>query len=218
MAEKSDYDQIMIANGKVPGPAAPKKALSLAACERMLRERLGSESPALITLRRHAGAGHLDGCVAPSLGAKAGSSSRTRYVPDLILAYYASRIGQQGPQAGEGGSVGTTSPGNPGAAADLARLQTAVAAMTKAQAEATAALAVLTERVNALGNQVRDLNAVRATLMAKYDAAAAAASERAERLEQENRSLRRSEDPHARVLAQIQMGLQRVLERLPVPD
>lgn len=49
------------------------------------------------------------------------------------------------------------------------------------------------------------------SLMTKYDAAAAAASERAERLEQENKTLRRMEDPNARVLARIQMDLAKVL-------
>ncbi|HWS26395.1 MAG TPA: hypothetical protein VN259_07430 [Xanthomonadales bacterium] len=199
------------------------KPLSLAGCERMLRSALGANAPALITLRRHARAGLLDSCRHPVADNAAGRA-RSLYIPSAILAVYRARGDDSG---GAGAEADTSSQGQGAAAghcpapasANLAQeitpeLLAALQSVRKDQAQIHSVLSELSERIAGLSAQVRDLNAVRTALMAKYDAAALAASERAERLEQENRTLRRMDDPNARTLARIQMDLAKVLERL----
>lgn len=210
--KKSDHDRIMITKLANASHLPHTKPLSLAASERMLRERLGPCAPALITMRRHAKAGHLDGCVAAEgEGSAETGLSRARYVPELLLAHYQSSAGTSSADKADDPPTQSPLPELPGGMEHLHRKFEAILQM---QAETQAALALLTERVTSMGSQVRDLNAVRAVLMAKYDAASTAAMDRAERLEQENRLLRHSGDPNAQVLAKIQMGLQRVMERL----
>ncbi len=217
------------------GASSADQPQSLAACERLLRQSLGAGAPALITMRRHAKAGLLDGCIASGIpGRRTGPrtadtrQARARYRPSRILAHYQANPPQvSGAQASA--PLATAAPVNAGqgqgghedvgaeddeAKAALRELRATLATARQENIAIKAALTDLAERVTSLGAQVRDLNAVRMSLMTKYDAAAAAASERAERLEQENKTLRRMEDPNARVLARIQMDLAKVLERL----
>ncbi len=212
----------------LPTPAPrSNKPISLAACQRLLQATLGVNAPALITLRRHAKAGLLDSCRHPDAIANPSSRGRGRYVPSAIVSFYRDRAGMDphgvnpdddavsGSQ-GQGNAVPTAEPSRSGAVAHeiTPELLAALQALRKDQAQIRSILSDLGERITGLSAQVRDLNAVRSALMMKYDAAAAAASERAERLEQENRTLRRMEDPNARVLARIQMDLAKVLEKL----
>lgn len=216
-AKKCDHDPIMIASAQSPNPpsaAAGGKPLSLAGCERLLQASLGASAPALITLRRHAKAGLLDAC--RHQDASNAESGRAQYVPSKILGFYENRVnppGDEGDADSQGkGSVSSNIRPGPGAGQGLApELIAAMESLRKDQERTRAALAELGDRVSSLSAQVRDLNAVRASLMAKYDAAAAAASERAERLEQENRTLRRMDDPNARALARLQIDLSKVL-------
>lgn len=199
------------------------KPLSLAGCERMLRAALGASAPALITLRRHAKAGLIDSCRHP-VADKVAGRARGLYIPSSILAFYRARVDDSGGARAEAdaGSQGQgVAPGHcpTPASASLAHeitpeLLAALQSVRKDQAQIQSVLSELSERIAGLSAQVRDLNAVRTALMAKYDAAALAAGERADRLEQENRTLRRMDDPNARVLARIQMDLAKVLERL----
>lgn len=212
----------MIASTQLPNPPFPagsSKPLSLAGCERLLQAVLGANAPALITLRRHAKAGLLDACRHQDASHVESGPGRARYVPSKILGFYENRVNPPRDEGdtdsqGQGSVLPDVRPG-PGANQELApELLAALDALRKDQSQTRAILGELSERVAGLSAQVRDLNAVRASLMAKYDAAAAAAGERAERLEQENRTLRRMEDPNVRTLARIQMDLARVLERL----
>ncbi len=214
----------------LPTPAPrSNKPISLAACQRLLQATLGVNAPALITLRRHAKAGLLDSCRHPDAIANPSSRGRGRYVPSAIVSFYRDRAGMDphgvnpdddddavsGSQ-GQGNATPTAEPSRSGAVAHeiTPELLAALQALRKDQAQIRSILSDLGERITGLSAQVRDLNAVRSALMMKYDAAAAAAHERAERLEQENRTLRRMEDPNARVLARIQMDLAKALEKL----
>lgn len=213
------------------GATSTDQPQSLAACERLLRQSLGGDAPALITMRRHAKAGLLDKCIASEIpGSCAGArtantrQAHTRYRPSLILAHYQANplqaSGVQPSAAPVNPAQGQRVPEAVDAEEDdeakttLRELRAALATARQDDLAAKAALNDLAERVTSLAAQVRDLNAVRVALMTKYDAAAAAANERAERLEQENKSLRRTEDPNARVLARIQMDLSKLMDRL----
>jgi hypothetical protein len=221
------------------GESSADQPQSLAACERLLRHSLGAGAPALITMRRHAKAGLLDECIASGIpGRRTGPrtadtrQAHTRYRPSRILAHYQANPPQvSGAQASAAlpaaapvnAAQGQGVPEASGAEDDEAKttlreLRSRLATARQENLAIKAALNDLAERVTSLGAQVRDLNAVRVALMTKYDAAAAAANERAERLEQENKTLRRMEDPNARVLARIQMDLAKVLGTLESRD
>lgn len=203
----------------VPPDTSPPgdRPLSLAACERLLTAALGQGAPALITMRRHARSGQLDACIARGGPAPSGHGRmQTRYDASRILAFYRARVDRPPQEPSQCAAppvhlVGTTAVQH-GAPSDTtqALLQT----LLEENRSLRASLGDLTDRVLAMGAHVRDLNAVRVALMTKYDAATAAAIDRATRLEEENKSLRRVDDPVHRDLMRLRMDMSKVLERL----
>ena len=141
---------------------------------------------------------------------------QTRYDASRILAFYGARVDRPPQEPSQCAAppvhlVGTTAVQH-GAPSDTtqALLQT----LLEENRSLRASLGDLTDRVLAMGAHVRDLNAVRVALMTKYDAATAAAIDRATRLEEENKSLRRVDDPVHRDLMRLRMDMSKVLERL----
>ncbi len=132
----------------------------LTACFNALRQELGDRAsmPALITMRRHAKAGLLNQCEAPA------QSGRTQYVLAALRShYFGDDVGTSQERApSQGLPVGPVQNGQ-----DLERLlyeQSAAMGVMQKQMHAMA------EVLAGLQREVQGLNAVRQSLMMKYDA------------------------------------------------
>jgi hypothetical protein len=156
-----------------------KRALSLSRSQRLLAALIPGRAPSLSTLQRHATAGDLVACEADRRG------KRILYDPDKLRDRYRDWV-EAGPAAQRARGVGAAGEG---------------ALVRHEYIEQLAGLiaAPLVARVEQLSKDVAALNGLRASLMQKYDAAAALSLDRAERLAQQLADTRKLVDLDMRI-------------------